>query len=58
MASINRVFRFRVRADFREFKKEKRYVFGNANLKLDRRSGSCTFVIGRNPKGLTTGHVC
>ena len=47
-----------VRANFREFKKEKRYVFGNVNLKLDRRSGSCTFVIGCNPEGLIVGHVC
>jgi hypothetical protein len=33
-------------------------VFGNVNLKLDRRSGSCTFLIGCNPKGLTVGHIC
>ena len=58
MASINRVFRLRVRTDLREFKKKKRYVFGNANLKLDCRSGSLTLLIGRNLEGLTDGHVC
>ena len=57
MASVNRVFRLRVRKFFREFKR-KRDVSRNANLKLDRRSRSCTFVIGHNPEGLTVGHVC